>query len=364
MSGFGWFILVATSALVPTISLSYVFFRLASREKQLWSVFTLPGILLAYLRSKGVDVRRKQGETEECRHQRLMEDNFRKIFDTEYKSEYGRKHYLLAILVGSFFTGLIVYYLAHSSVCPFLISPENTPPSPAEVALLGAFAWNLWLLLSSYDTLDLIPSTFFWIPFRYVIAIIAGLISSYIFREAVVAIVFALTLTVLPNQRLLEFLRSRIAALEKSHAGKPPIWKIQGMQQSTVDRLEALGIYTTQELAYFDPLLLLFRTNFQPKVVIDWIDQAMLYDYAGERINDLRIRGIRGSIELSGLKDNDPVLSDVAAVLGITTNELKYFRDKLVNDYQVKLISTLWDEFKPSPPADNHVAEPPTQRGI
>jgi hypothetical protein len=348
MSRFGWFVLVATSSLVPLISLSYVFFRLTSREKQLLSLFSLPRILLAYLRSKGVDVRREPGETnEDLIKRKELNKKFRQIFDDEYKSEYSRVHYLVAIFVGSFFTGLIVYYLGHSSICSFLISPETAPPSPAEVALLGAFTWNLWLLLSGYDSLDLIPSTFLWIPFRYAIAIISGLISSYIFKEAVPAILFALTLTILPNSRLLEFLRSHITALEKPHAGKPPVWKIQGMQQSTVDRLETLGIHTTQELAYFDPLFLLFRTNFQPKVVIDWIDQAMLYDYVEEHVDDLRKRGIRGSIELSGLTDNDPAVEHVAKSLGIKTSELKYLRNKLQNDYQVKLISELWDEFKP-----------------
>jgi len=345
---------LAVILLVPLISLSYVCFRLAAREAQLKDLFKLPGILIAYLTSKGKDVSKKPVESDQDHLKRLREE-FDKIFKTEMTSEYGRSRYLSAIFIGSFVTGVVTYYLVTSSFGGFLIGTANTFPTSVQVGLLGAFAWNLWLLLSSYDTLDLIPSTFFWMAFRYVVAIVAGLIAGQILKDNGAASVFALTATVIPYPRLLEFLRSNISGLKEAHAGEPPIWKIQGMPQSTIDRLAILGIYTTQELAYTDPLRLLFRTNFQPKVVIDWIDQCLLYDYLGEYLGDdiknLRVRGIRGSIELSGLKNEDLALDDVAKILKITPNELRYFRDKLLNDYQVKLISTLWDEFKPQSPS-------------
>jgi hypothetical protein len=366
---------------MPLISFFYIYLRLAARAAQLGYLFNLPGILKAYLASKGLDVSQSDDEKKKDKEQEYLKrlrDEFQQIFETEFKSEYGQLRYVLALTVGSFFTGLVIVYLARSSFGNLLIGAPNTVPSPIQLALLGAFAWNLWVLFSGYDMLDLIPSTFYWITFRYVVAIMAGILASQIFKETGVASIFALTATVIPYPRLLEFLRSKVPGLREAHAGEPPLWKIQGMQQPTIDRLETLGIYTTQELAYVDPLMLLFRTHFQPKVVIDWIDQSLLYNYVGEGLNDLRTRGIRGSIELSGLKDDDPALEKVAKVLNITSNELIYFRDKLRNDYQVKLISTLWDEFKPQDPsnaiqeplsvlapAGNDVPEPiPPERGI
>jgi hypothetical protein len=350
MNTFAWIIAVATILLMPLISLFYVYLRLAARASQLGYLFNLPGILRAYLASKGLDVSPSDEEKKKEKEQEYLKrlrDEFQLIFKTEFKSEYGQLRYLLAITVGSSFTGLVILYLARSSFGKVLIGAPNALPSPIQLALLGAFAWNLWLLFSGYDMLDLIPSTFYWITFRYVVAIMAGILAPQIFRDSGVANIFALTAAVVPYPRLLDFLRSKVPGLKEAHVGEPPIWKIQGMQQATIDRLETLGIYTTQELAYVDPLMLLFRTHFQPKVVIDWIDQSLLYNYVGERINNLRTRGIRGSIELSGLRDDDPALDYVAEVLNIKRSELQYFRNKLLNDYQVKLISTLWDQFKP-----------------
>lgn len=346
MNKFAWTVTIAAILLAPLISCLYVFLRLAGRAAQLRYLFTLPGIVKAYLTSKGFDVSKKSSE-DDATHLKRLRDEFHLIFKTELKSEYGRSRYLWAILLGSVSTALVAYYLATSSFGRFLSGDPNIFPSPLQVALLGAFAWNLWLMLSSYDTLDLVPSTFYWMPFRYVVAIIAGLLASHLFKENGIAIIFALTATVIPYPRLLGFLQDRVPGFKQPHSGDPPIWKIQGMHESTVNRLGGLGIYTTQELAYVDPLMVLFRTNFQPKVVIDWIDQAMLYNYVGEKINELRVRGIRGSIELSGA-EADEVLEGVAKVLNTDKDAVIYLRDKLRNDYQVKLVSKLWDEFKPS----------------
>ena len=343
---------IAAMLLVPLISFFYVFLRLAARNAQLAYFFTLSGILKAYLISKGHDVSMKENEKEKEYNERL-EKAFKKIYNNEFNSEYGMLRYLLAIIVGSVFSAIVVYFLSTSSFGGFLSGKPDSSPSPLQASLLGAFAWNLWLLFSGYEKLDLIPSTFYWMPFRYIIAVIAGFVGTNIFKENGVAIIFALIATTIPYPRLLKFLRRYVPGMKEDHPGAPPLWKIQGMHETTVDRLETLGIQTTQELAYSDPLMLLFRTNFQPKVVIDWIDQSLLYNYVGDNINKLRVRGIRGSIEMSGLRDDDPVLNEIAEVLSVKQSEVRYLRDKLLNDYQQKLVSTLWDEFKPQNPAVN-----------
>ena len=243
--------------LVPVISLSYVCFRLAAREAQLKDLFKLQGILIAYLTAKGKDVSQGPEENDHAYHERLRGE-FDQIFDTEMTSDYGRTRYLVAIFIGSVVTGVVAYHLATSSFGGFLTGTSTTVPTPVQVGLLGAFAWNLWLLLSSYDTLDLIPSTYYWMALRYVVAIVAGLIAGQILKESGVASVFALTATVIPYPRLLGFLRSKVPGLSEENPGEPSLSKIQGMPQSTIDRLANLGIFTTQELAYSDPLKLLF----------------------------------------------------------------------------------------------------------
>lgn len=366
-SKLGAFIALSTILLFPLTSFSYVFFRLRARKTQLKDLFTLPGILIAYLNSKGEYVKKEADESPQQYHEKL-ERIFDSVFETEMKGEYGKIQYLCGIFLASGVTFLVVHYLATGSFGGFLAGVTTVPPTPIQVGLLGAFAWNLWLLLNSYDKLDLPPSTFYWISFRYVIGAVFGLIASQTIK-AEYANIFALVASAVPYPTVLEFLRnkSKIDVLKEAHPGEPPIWKIQGMSQATLDRLATLGIHTTQEMAYSDPLMLLFRTNFQPKIVIDWIDQCLAYDYFGEHLGDdiklLRVRGIRGSIELSGLKDDDPALPEIAEVLHIKPAELKYFRNKLLNDYQLKLITTLWDQFQPQQSAfeEHEEVAPPSQ---
>ena len=118
------------------------------------------------------------------------------------------------------------------------------------------------------------------------------------------------------------------------------------MHQSTIDKLQLLGINTTQELAYFDPLTLLFRTNFSPKVVIDWIDQALLYNYVTDEVVKLRKRGIRGAIEFFIAAGEGDLAEQIADVLEITKAELDEFVEMMGADYQVQLIYRIWNEFE------------------
>lgn len=122
------------------------------------------------------------------------------------------------------------------------------------------------------------------------------------------------------------------------------------MDQETIERLNELGIHTLQEPANVDPVSLLFRTNFPPKVALDWIDQAILYNYVGEVAGALRGRSVRGAIELAAVRgeENDDLWRDVAGVLKITQNEAKYLVEMLRWDHQVRLVWRIWDAFRDS----------------
>ena len=253
--------------IVPVTSFSYIFFRLEARESQLKNLFKLHGILIAYLNSKGVNVSSKPDETDEEHHRRL-ELEFDSIFQTEMRGEYGRVQYFFGFFVASSVTWLVLHYLGTSSLAAFLAGATTALPTPVQAGLLGAFAWNLWLLLNSYDKLDLPPSTFYWMPFRYVVGVLAGLFANQVLKSGEFANIFALVAAAIPYPTLVDKFKDKIGVFKEAHAGEPPIWKIQGMPQDTIDRLATLGIRTTQEMAYSDPLMLLFRTNFQPKIVI------------------------------------------------------------------------------------------------
>jgi hypothetical protein len=135
----------------------------------------------------------------------------------------------------------------------------------------------------------------------------------------------------------------------------PPLGLVQGLNKEVIDRLEEEGISSTVELAYYDPIKLFFKTNFQWAWVIDVIDQAILINYIGDKIDALRPVGIRGAIEMTVLGEPegdggtagepvDGVVAIVAQRLGGTAAEARNLGDNLYEDGQVDLI---WQLYKP-----------------
>ena len=129
-----------------------------------------------------------------------------------------------------------------------------------------------------------------------------------------------------------------------------PLTLVEGMNKNVIDRLEEEGITSTVELAYYDPVKLLLKTNFQWAWVIDVMDQAILVNYVGEKIVDLRAAGIRGAIEMSIAGEPEmnqqvtDVVSFVATRLKETKEEARNLGLSLYEDGQVDLI---WQLFKP-----------------
>jgi hypothetical protein len=352
MGSFGWTVTVAGWLIIPIISLSYFRFRLAARREQLVNLFTIPGILQRYLFSRGRDVQALPGETEEA-HLTRLRGTFDQVFEKEFGREYSQTHYFTSFLLGSVFSALVVFSLVRENLGPPVI------PDPIKFALLGGLFWSIWSLVRGYSVTDLVPSTFYWVIFRYVLAVSLGLLANVLFAEPY-ANFGAFVFSTLPVGETIRFLRTRLSQFVPAatlQEGQPPLEKLQGMERTIMDKLEELGISTTQELAYLDPLALLFRTNIPPKVLIDWINQALLYNYVGDVLERLRVRGIRGAIDLAALFDGAEeagnranLLGHIAQALGIDVIELGNLIKNLYRDNQVQLVREILGWFDPPGP--------------
>ena len=90
-------------------------------------------------------------------------------------------------------------------------------------------------------------------------------------------------------------------------------------------------------------------SNFPPKVLVDWMDQAFLVNYVGDGIKELRVRGIRGSIEMAslhGVEDTDPRMASVATALKVTPADVRNLINNLYTDNHMRLIWELWGVFE------------------
>ena len=179
--------------------------------------------------------------------------------------------------------------------------------------------------------------------------------------NAPIDLLAAFALGAFPTKTLLNFAKEQAKkrfniSAEPSQAEEPTLHKIQGQTADMIDRLSEEGLNSSEHIANADPIRLLLRTNFGWKVILDTIDQAILFNYIGQKIEQLRPIGIRGAIEMvevgKGLVSTDPdvkthaeqTLGLIASKLGEDEHGVRNLIQTLVADPQVGFIFSLWGE--------------------
>ena len=329
--------------MILVVTIHYLALRVRVRERQLTELFTKPNIMGVYLSTKGVEVDKRKEESDQD-HQERLTFIFRDVFDQQFKDEYGLSNYLIPGVLAALLSLLVVTVLVREG---FGLPIEGiTLPDPLVFALIGAFGWSVWALIRAYVATDLTPDDLYWVASRYVFAVPIGLLATSIFQDNL-ATLGAFVISGLPAEEIKDKLQDLVAKKAPGfsrHEGQPPLHKLQGLDQATMTRLQERGIQTTQQLAYMDPLGFLFRTNFDATTLADLMDQAFLYNYIGDKLEELRPRGIRGGTEMSMLRDKAvdlKFMDGIASLLGITRIELQHFLDRIWQDTQLRLIFQL-----------------------
>jgi hypothetical protein len=99
-----------------------------------------------------------------------------------------------------------------------------------------------------------------------------------------------------------EWLTSRSdLKVQRAAVHQPDLELVQGLTRRIRDRLYDEDIDSVQSLAFTDPVRLLFRTNIEWNVILDLVDQAMLINVVGSKIDVLRPMSVRGAIEIASL---------------------------------------------------------------
>jgi hypothetical protein len=235
----------------------------------------------------------------------------------------------------------------------------KSAPLTMGLGFAGSYILSLYDTLRRCRTADL---SAYSLHFTWVHMVLASILAPLIcqaFQPAVAAPV-AFGLGLFPIKDTVDFVRQNtkrkleLSVIADTAKGLP-LSVVQGLNNEAIDRLEEEGISTTVQLAYFDPIKLFFKTNFQWAWVIDVIDQAILINYVGEKIEMLRPVGIRGAIEMTVLGEPtrpggnvqqrvDQVVTIVALRLGVSEAEARNLGDNLYEDGQVDLI---WQLYKP-----------------
>ena len=278
------------------------------------------------------------------------------IVDYYLKKEYSLKQFIIPLIILICFVGigLICFIMPKYPLIKLSVKEIaflRSVPDLIYFGFLGAFISGLIATVKRYNRLDITPSFVYSVNAAILLCSVLGYLWSFIFTSDI-AIFISFGTGFFPLVFLQKYIRNftmkKLDESAQTGQTSSDLYKLQGLNKPIIERLEEEGIHSCQGLAYCDPILLLFKTNFQLKIILDWIDQALLYNYLDEKIQLLRPLGIRGVVEFAllyeSVKDDASLLDSVSTKLTITPGELNYYLELLHTDPHIVFISDLFSE--------------------
>jgi len=309
------------------------------------------------------------------------------VVDPLFDSQYDKRNYFfpLAVVASIMFAiaciGLLRAHVEMAGFPPALAVLVGKLPIACLTAIAGAFVWGMYDLVARFRSIDLTPSSIHYLWLRLLLAPFLGYFVSVPAKDSA-AIPLAFLIMTIPISSIRDYLQSQVKKKlglpDDQAAEKPNLGSLQGMNADTIDMLNDEGIVTVAQLAMIDPFKLLLKTNLEWATILDLIDQAILFNYIGDKLALLRPMGIRGSIEMAclqgGLSSKDPVdntrgkdrAHDVATKLGQDDASTCLLIETLAEDLRVELIWQLWGDTTPDQNgvSDDSANERPAQKTV
>lgn len=168
-------------------------------------------------------------------------------------------------------------------------------------ALAGAYLWVILDLVARYRQRNLVPSALYGYTFRFIISIpLAYALSTLFANDVAPAIAFALG--AFPTNTLMLILRrqavQRFGLSDDTETRKLELEALQGVNTTLAEKFGEIGIMTTLQLAYEDPVQLTMRTNLSFNFITDVVSQALAIVY-GLDLSVTRPYSVRGAFEAS-----------------------------------------------------------------
>jgi cation transport regulator ChaC len=299
-------------------------------------------------------------------------DNPAHAFDTMYTYRYGRYRLItptvILAVVLFFITVLVaetalarIYVVNSGSFATLGTVRQKWPflflPGEALAAIVGAYTWIVYALISGAARYDLPPATILSSVLRLVVAAPLGYaIGSIVSTGLAPFVAFAIGAFPLQTvQLILQRLATKNLNIELNTTNTPDqVTQLDGVDSLTADRLQVVGITTIGQLAYCDPVQLSMGTNLTFDFVVDIVSQALAWLYLGPQLNDLRKIGLRGAMEIRTLTEDmvsptqgtrEPAANALTAAVGITKTDaagLKRAFEEIALDPYTGFLADVW----------------------
>jgi hypothetical protein len=289
---------------------------------------------------------------------RSMPSNVKDQFEREFTRLYGRKQYIIPLVLLAAISGAGMWATARTIMSWLGLIEEAFALSPIVIAsFLGAYTWVLLDQLSRYQSRDFTKHNIYEGVFRFLVAIPLGFSFAALLREDL-GIPLAFLLGSFPTQTLMKFSRrlvvERLGLGEKEKDGPTELAKLQGIGRENAERFQHVDITTIMQLAWADPIDLTIRTNFDFNYLIDCISQALMWIYFEEQTRELYRLSLRGSQEvrwlLRAIESDDKnerargekTLHETAGVLKMDNQSLMHTLCAISEDPYTEFIVNVW----------------------
>lgn len=230
---------------------------------------------------------------------------------------------------------------------------------PVLIAFASVFLFNVQHTLRRLFQADLTPKVF-WLNF-YRTLLVLGLTSAIAYGMRGETMTFStglfFALGFLVTETLAAFLVWAQRALQRlfyvndTRVTERRLTLIQGINIWNAYRLEEEGIENVQQLATADVITLAVKIHYDLKMLIDWVDQAILIHRLGTPEQAMRLREqalISSAIDMAwmapdnGGEDDDDMAPILAPIIGVHEKCVRQFMNSLFQDDNVQMLWYLW----------------------
>lgn len=227
-----------------------------------------------------------------------------KEFDELYERWYGRRRFIVPILILLIIALLENFYLAREL---FQLTVDGKELGGATAAFAGAYTFVAWDFFSRVQQRNLSASDILRNALRMAVAVpVAYAFASLLEKGLAPFIAFAVGVFPISTiGTILQRLANDKLKLGLGADTAPDqVLKLSGIDRSIADRLEDADITTIPQLAWCDPIQLSMRSNLAFDFVVDIVSQALAWVYLTDQLPTLRPYGLRGAFEILSLQND------------------------------------------------------------
>lgn len=228
---------------------------------------------------------------------------------------------------------------------------EKRSVSVMAFAIMGSYISSSRYIYRRFSTIDLTPGNYFSVGLRTVMAALVSLMLSFLFTDTELVngnmiLVIAFLTGIFPDSGL-KLLLEKTKLFQKEDSGHKnyPLEYVEGISELHKIRLNEVGIDNVQNLAQFNFFMLIIKTPFPVRTLMDWTAQARLILEFQEDFKSLQKAGIRTILDFTDACDADTPeasakrLDQIHEATGVSRLSLEINYQNVKADQAVLLLS-------------------------